>query len=81
MTFTFDPNVKVHWTGGARYRRGNTSVELLRGWPVCCSGDRSVRLAETGQTTNATVDHVTCKLCRAVLRRAGMLSDASAGGK
>ena len=73
MTFPFDPNVKVHWTGGARVVRGQTVTEYLRGWPVCCSGDRAVKLAETGQTTNATVDHVTCKLCRAVLRRAGML--------
>ena len=34
MTFPFDPNVKVHWTGGARVVRGQTvTVGFLTGEP------------------------------------------------
>lgn len=58
----------VHFAGGIVYRSGRNGkgcTEMLRGWPVCCSGDRARDIAARGQQSYDRAE-VTCAKCNAI---------------
>lgn len=55
---------KIHYAGGVVTR----TATMLRGWAVCCSGDRARHIRVDGNYTYME-DKVTCKACLKQLER------------
>jgi hypothetical protein len=59
----------IHYAGGVTYNTARGSVvDMLGGWPVCCSGDRARRIRAQGQQTYERAA-VTCRGCLDRIRR------------
>jgi hypothetical protein len=67
----------THYSGGLYYKKSNGStVEMLPGWPACCSGGRAFAIQANGaQTEDET--KVTCKSCLRVMEKAGLLEEGT----
>ena len=64
----------IHWGGGAAYkpRPNSRNVTFMgMGFPVCCAGDRSVRIANSGWQRFSEKDagEVTCKRCLEIMKK------------
>lgn len=59
---------KMHYSGAICYDTARSTVHILGGYAVCCSGERTRKLKRDGQTT-ADRKKVTCKLCKAILAK------------
>lgn len=59
----------MHYAGDVTIIEGNSVSVTFAGFTACCSGDRAVNIAKRGNHTLVKRE-VTCKKCRAQLRRA-----------
>jgi hypothetical protein len=59
----------VHWIGGVEFEsRGGITI-MLKGYPVCCSGPRCMKLVSGPSRLTTVPQCVTCKGCLRRMRK------------
>ena len=72
--------MKIHYSGGLRFKNWKGSIEMLPGWPCCASGDQAYAVRKRGnQTFNK--ENVTCKNCLNNIKKAEESSAAKIEGE
>jgi hypothetical protein len=67
---------RIHWSGGAKIITRTRIDNRLKGWPCCCSGAAAYRIKYRGMMNGRDPQEVTCRSCRKVLVKVGLLEEA-----
>jgi hypothetical protein len=72
----------THYAGGLTYESRRSVVIVIPGFPVCCSGARAVKIAESGmQRFSRDSDEITCRRCLSLILRGDKFDRRTAKGE